>query len=77
MNSTASVVAQWAGLCAIATAKVKEIFKLDIDIRMRRFGLLILPVSKWGMVSSCREDGATSFGHRKVQLRSEGTCYFY
>lgn len=70
-DATASVVAQWAGLSTTATAKFKEIYQFDINIRKVRLGLLIFPCQRWGMVSSCREGGATSFGQRGDLLPSE------
>jgi len=48
MNANASVNAQWAGLSATATAKFKEIYMFDINIRKGRFGLLIFPMPKMG-----------------------------
>ncbi len=47
-DATASVVAQWVGLSAIATAKFKEIYQFDINIRKVRFGLMIFPMPKMG-----------------------------
>jgi hypothetical protein len=47
-NPTASVVAQWAGLSATATAKFKEIHQFDINIRKGTSGLLIFPMPKMG-----------------------------
>ena len=45
MNDIASVVAQWVGLSATVTAKLKVIYKFDIHNRKVRFGLLVLPLS--------------------------------
>ena len=71
MHIAVSVDAHWAGLSATATAKFKEIYQFDINIRELRLGLLIFSCQRWGMVSSCREGGATSFGHRGDLLPSE------
>ena len=48
MNAAASVNAQWVGLSASTTAKVKKIYLFDINIRIDRFGLLIFPMPKMG-----------------------------
>ena len=47
-DATASVIAQWAGLSTTATAKFKEIYQFDMNIRKVRLGLLIFPTPKTG-----------------------------